>query len=128
MKRALITAFLCSMLATACGSEESSDTPATNTEPSTADEAPAAESPAPAAEQPAAGGGGGGSVCSRARDCCNAYVDAMGGAAIAGSACTGIDAAEQAGGPAADTSCNQMISSWRQSLTAMNRAVPAACQ
>jgi hypothetical protein len=111
MKRAFITAFACLALA-ACGAEESETTATSAAEPS---------------EEPAAGGGGG-SVCGRARDCCNAYVDAMGSPAItADQACAGIAAAETAGGPTADSSCTTMISSWRSSLSAMGRDVPAAC-
>jgi hypothetical protein len=122
MKRALITAFVTALTClclTACGSEESSSsaTPESNN--------------APAAEANTGGGGGGGggdSVCGRARTCCNAYVEAMGGAAMAGQACAGIDTAEQTGGAAADASCTAMISGWRQSLSGMGREVPAACQ
>jgi hypothetical protein len=113
MKRAILTVFACLALA-ACGAEESETTATSAAEPS---------------EEPAAGGGGGGgSPCSRARDCCNAYVDAMGSPAItAEQACAGIAAAESAGGPGADTSCTTMISGWRTSLSAMGRDVPAAC-
>lgn len=114
MKRALITAFVTvlTLSLAACGSEESS---ASTTESTTS---------APPAAQ---GGGGGGSPCARARECCDAYVELVGGG-VAGQACAGIDAAEQAGGAAADMSCNQMISSWRTAFTSMSRDVPASCQ
>ncbi len=125
MKRLFLIASM-TMALMACGSEEES-----GTEPSATaaapDESPAAD-PAPAADEPAGDeGGGGGSPCARARDCCNAYVSAMGAGVTTDQACAGIAGAEAAGA-AGEASCNQMISSWRQSLTAMNRDVPAACQ
>jgi hypothetical protein len=68
----------------------------------------------------------GGSVCSRAADCCNAYYDAMGPAMESGrSACANY--ASLAGGPA-ESSCQSSIDTFRQSLTAINHEVPASCQ
>ncbi len=112
MKRAFLTVFACLALA-ACGAEESETTTTSAAEPTA---------------EPAAGGGGGGSPCARARDCCNAYVDAMATPGVtAEQTCAGIAAAESAGGPGVDTSCTTMITGWRTSLSAMGRDVPAAC-
>lgn len=112
MKRLFLIASM-SLALMACGSEEES-----NTETPTA-----AADPAPADQ----GGGGGGSPCARARDCCNAYVTAMGAGVTTDQACAGIAGAEAAGA-AGEASCTSMISGWRQSLTAMSRDVPASCQ
>ncbi len=112
MKRAFLTVLACLALA-ACGAEESETTTTSAAEPTA---------------EPAAGGGGGGSPCARARDCCNAYVDAMATPGVtAEQTCAGIAAAESAGGPGVDTSCTTMITGWRTSLSAMGRDVPAAC-
>jgi hypothetical protein len=135
MKRAIISSFAFLALV-ACGGEasESGPTTAAANEPQT-EQGNAA--PAPQADQaPAVGGGeeGGGeaagsgeSACARARACCNAYVEALGGAAAAGQACAGIETAEQVGGATADASCTSMISGWRTALSGMGREIPAAC-
>lgn len=70
---------------------------------------------------PAAGGGG---VCQRATDCCNAYVQAM-GAAAAGTNCSLYGT--MGGGPA-EAGCQSAIDGFRSGLTAMGQTVPAACQ
>lgn len=102
------------------GEEEPAATPAAA--------APAAEAPAAAPAAPAAGGGGGG-VCGRAADCCAAYIEAMGGAAAGmnpDQVCMGVRQAGQSG-PAGEPACTAAVNAWKQSLTQMNKPVPAAC-
>lgn len=108
----------------ACGSSETEAAP-TAAETPTAAAAPAEEA-APAEAAPAAGGDG---VCARAQACCTAYVNAMpGGAASgAGAACDAL-AQTAAAGAVAEPACQQAIEGYRTSLTAMNVAVPAACE
>jgi hypothetical protein len=96
------------------------------------EEAPAAAATEPAAAEPAAapsGGGGGGGVCGRAADCCAAYIEAMGGAAAGmnpDQVCMGVRQAGQAG-PQGEPACTAAVNAWKQSLTQMNKPVPAAC-
>jgi hypothetical protein len=87
---------------------------------------------------PAAGGGGG--VCGRATDCCNAYVDAIQGAQgnIAAQAMAGSieQVRQQCGtyaslggmGPSAEPGCQSAIDGYRTGLGAIGVTVPAACQ
>jgi hypothetical protein len=86
------------------------------------------------AAQPTAQAPSGGGACGKAAECCTAFYQAMAstpaGAAYAGQgeqACQALRQAAQAG-PSAEPGCTQAIASWRQGLTAMNVAVPAACQ
>ncbi|MEZ4336974.1 MAG: hypothetical protein R3B82_10130 [Sandaracinaceae bacterium] len=123
-QRSLIVILLAASLSLlACGGEEETaeETPTTA---APADEAPADEAPA----DEGGGGGGGGSACERARDCCNAYVDAVAAntpGVTAATACAGV---QNATGPGADATCNAAISGWRTSLQAMSHDVPSSCQ
>jgi hypothetical protein len=105
-------------------------------EPAEAQEAVEAAEPVaePTAAEPAAAApSGGDGVCGKAADCCTAYIAAMAdtpaGQAVAAqgdAACQGVRQAGQAGS-AGEPACTQAIAGWRQGLTAMNIAVPAAC-
>ena len=91
----------------------------------------------PTTPAPAAGGGG---VCGRATDCCNAYVDAIQNAQgnVAAQAMAGSieQVRQQCGtyaslggmGAAAEPGWQSAIDGYRTGLGAMNVAVPAACQ
>ena len=73
----------------------------------------------------AAGGAaaaGGGDLCARAADCCEAYVEAM-GTGSADQMCAGM---RTAGVP--ESSCQTSIDGYRTGLQAMNKTVPSACQ
>jgi hypothetical protein len=66
---------------------------------------------------------GGGGVCGRAQDCCNAYHEAMGTGGQAGTAC--IYNTMPAG---SDMGCQSAIDGFRAGLSALGRDVPASCQ
>jgi hypothetical protein len=96
-----------------------------------------ATAPVAAPAAPAAGGGG---VCGRATDCCNAYVDAIQGAQgnIAAQAMAGSieQVRQQCGtyaslgsmGVSAEPGCQSAIDGYRTGLGAIGVTVPAACQ
>ena len=71
---------------------------------------------------PTVGGGGGGSTCARAVECCNAYAATPLGASVA-SSCPSYNTA---GMP--DSACQSAIDGFRTGFTATGQAVPAACQ
>jgi len=95
------------------GSGDDDDTP-------TATEAP--HDVAPADEATPAAGGGGGGACSRIADCCRAYVAAM-GASVFVSICDAYSSVQGM----QDSLCEQTMAGYRTGLTAMQKAVPAAC-
>jgi len=76
------------------------------------------------------GGSGGNSVCDKAMRCCEAYVEAMGGA-TAGlnpqQVCAGVQQAGAAGAMA-EPACNQAMAAWRQSLDQVGKPVPDVCK
>lgn len=111
----------CLLSLAACGGEEEA------TEETPAAAAPADDSADEPAE-PSGGGGGGGGVCGRARECCSAYIEAMGANTPGLSAETACAGVQNATGPGADVGCQAAIDGWRQSLTAMSHDVPASCQ
>lgn len=94
------------------------------------EEPAAAEAPAAAATAaPAAGGGGGGGVCARAAECCAAYIEAMGAGTPgmnADQVCAGVRQAGTAGA-AGEPACTAAVNAWKQSLQAMSKPIPAAC-
>ena len=116
-----------------CGDDESAadETTGETADNPPADEGSGDEGAAETGGDEAAGGeeaAGGGSICSRARECCNAYVGALptGGGITAETACAGVAQVENT--PMADTACQNLINGWRQSLEALpNVEVPAAC-
>jgi hypothetical protein len=88
---------------------------------------------------PAAPAAGGGGVCGRATDCCNAYVDAIQNAQgnVAAQAMAGsIDQVRQQCGTyaslgamaGAEPGCQSAIDGYRTGLGAIGVTVPAACQ
>lgn len=89
---------------------------------------------------PAAPAAGGGGVCGRATDCCNAYVDAITNAQgnVAAQAMAGSmeQVRQQCGtyatlggmGPSAEPGCQSAIDGYRTGLGAIGVTVPAACQ
>ena len=74
------------------------------------------------AAENAANGAANGSVCTRAQECCTAYVNEVGGM-TADQACAGINTPG-----VLDTVCQTSIDGWRQGLEAMGGTVPASCQ
>ncbi len=95
--------------------------------------APAQAAATPVAAEPAAAAPGQSAVCEKAVNCCIAYVQAMAntpqGAAVAAQGEAACQAVRQAGqvGPAGEPACQQMVASWRATLTQMHVAVPATC-
>jgi hypothetical protein len=83
-----------------------------------------------AAGDTAGGGGGGGDhVCSRAAQCCEDYVNAMGGGpAMAAVQQSCGNYRNLASTPGSEMGCTSAIGGWRAGLQAMNRTVPASCQ
>lgn len=118
----LVALVLASLMLAACGAEE--EAPAED--PPAAAAEPAAE--AEPADEAEPSGGGGASTCERARTCCTAYVDAVAANTPGVSAATACAGVQNANGPGADVGCQAAIDGWRQGLTAMSIAVPAACQ
>lgn len=115
----------------ACGEEEpeATETPTTEAAPEEAEEATAAAVEEVAAAEPAAAGdgteaAGGGDLCARAAECCEAFIAGTPGM-TAEQACAGVRAA--AGTPAADATCQAAIDGWRTGLEASQREVPASC-
>lgn len=110
----------------ACGGEEEAE----SSEQSSA-ETPTADSP-PAEEEEEAeeeSGGGGGDACERARDCCAAYVEAVGGSVPGISAETTCASVANLNGPGATATCEAAIQGWR-TATEANPAVDtlASCE
>lgn len=131
----LVTALAAAFALGACGGEEetTTETPAAENAPA-AEETTTAEAPAePAAEAPAAepaqaAPAAGGDACTRAAQCCEDYVTAMGGGpamAAVQSSCANYRTMSNT--PAA-TGCQTAIDAWRQGLTAASHEVPASCQ
>ncbi len=122
MKNGMMTLVLMGLLS-ACGSAETA--PAPTEAPAIAAAAPVAAPPVAPTEPSAPAAAG--DLCGRARDCCRAYVAALGPAgAGAEAACTALD--QQQGVPGMDTACQAQIDGWRTGLSAMQHEVPAACQ
>lgn len=85
----------------------------------------------------ASGGGGGGdtaaapsgNVCTRAAECCEQYISAMGAAAAGLSVettCAGYRNLASVAG--SETGCQSAIDGYRSGLSALGHTVPAACQ
>ncbi|MBX3269551.1 MAG: hypothetical protein KF729_04790 [Sandaracinaceae bacterium] len=68
------------------------------------------------------GGGGGGGSCSRIAECCRAYIEAMGGS-VPANTCDAYNNISHL----TDDVCDQTMAGYRTGLSAMQKAVPAAC-
>ncbi len=133
----LVAALAALFALSACNEEEQATTETPSAENAPAAEEATAEAPAeqPAAEQPAAEqpaqadqGGAAGDACTRAAQCCEDYVAAMGGgAAMAAVQSSCANYRTMANTPAAST-CQTSIDGWRQALTTAQHEVPASCQ
>lgn len=133
MKRNMVS-FLMVLVVTAavgCSQEEPEEAAEPVAEPPAAE--PAAEATPTAAEPAAAVPSGGSGVCAKAAECCSAYLEAIkttpAGASAGAQAEASCEAMRQAAqaGPAGESGCTQAIAGWRQGLTNLNVAVPAAC-
>ncbi|MCC7534702.1 MAG: hypothetical protein IT379_00735 [Deltaproteobacteria bacterium] len=69
---------------------------------------------------------GANATCDRARRCCTAYAEAIGQPSMSAQICGPVE--HGATSPMPDAVCSSLISGWRQSLTGMQKAVPADCQ
>lgn len=65
--------------------------------------------------------------CERAKRCCHAYVEAAGADVTVEQACSGIDAAQEAGA-SGEQSCRSMVPLWQRALEQAGTDVPPACQ
>jgi len=75
----------------------------------------------------AADNGGGSDLCSRASDCCEAYVNAITEQGTPGMDVQSTCAAVRMAG-AADATCQSAIDGYRQSLQAIGHDIPTSCQ
>lgn len=72
-------------------------------------------------------GGGSGDACTRAAECCEAYIETM-GAAAAGMSVESTCAGYRSIGAAGAEGCQQAIDGYRSTLTAMSKSIPNACK